>query len=123
MPSSYYVEFTAFINERIRPEGFPREVKVQETFENIENTAHLQFKVNERFIQLVTSAGLIILKNPTDILDSNIITFDKRWFVPWHMITHMGLRVERMPQVISTPQDSLVPHDPAPEEKPKDKVN
>ncbi len=123
MPSIYYVEFTAFINERIRPEGFPREIKVLEIFDNIESTAHLQFKVNERFVQLATSAGLIVLKNPSEILESGVVTFDKRWFVPWHMITHMGIRVERMPQRLSSSQDSLVPNDPTPEKNPKESVN
>lgn len=110
--STYYVEFTAYVNERIRPEGFPHDIKIQETFENIESTAHLQFRVNQRFIELATSAGLIAVKNPDKPIESGVITFDKRWFIPWHMFTHMGLRVELIPQSSNSPQDKLSPEEP-----------
>lgn len=122
MPSTYFVEFKAFIDERRRPEGFPHEVVVQETYDNVENTQHLQMIVNKRFIELVTSAGLVVLKNPSETQALGVITFDKRRFVPWHMLTHLEMSVKHMPEVSEQTQDVLSPSDPTPEKK-KEKVN
>lgn len=115
--STYFVEFTAYVNERIRPEGFPHDIKIQETFENVDSTSHLQFRVNQRFIELASSAGLIGVKDPNKPLESGVISFDKRWYVPWHMFTHMGVRVTLIPASLVSTQDSLVPVDESPEKK------
>ena len=118
--STYFVEFTAYVNERIRPEGFPHNIKIQETFENVQNTAHLQFRVNERFVQLASSAGLIAMKDQNAPIDSGVITFDKRRFIPWHMFTHLELRVELIAEPIISTQDGIVPVDKEPK---KESVN
>jgi hypothetical protein len=123
MPASYFVDFTAYVNERIRPEGFPKEVHIQETYENVENTSHLQMIVNDRFVKLVTSAGLVVLKDPTGIMDSSIITFDRRRFIPWHMLTHMELKVSLIPETNLQPQDSILPPELVQETKKKVVVN
>jgi hypothetical protein len=122
MSSEYFVEFTAYVNERIRPEGFPREVKLQDTFLNVESTEHLQYLVNDRFVKLVTSAGLVVLKDPDAITTIGVITFDKRRFIPWHMLTHMEVKVVLIPAQVR-PQDSIVPPNSEPDKKPKELVN
>jgi hypothetical protein len=107
--SSYFIDFTAFIDERKRPDGFRREVHIQETYNNILDTEHLQLIVNERFIKLVSSAGIVALKNPDEIIDSKI-TFDKRIFIPWHMVTHMSVNVMPITEPsIPISQDVLIP--------------
>lgn len=122
MPGTYFVDFTAYVNERMRPEGFPHEVHVQETYEDVQDTHHLQTIVNSRFIQLVTSAGLVVLKDPSEILDSSVITFEKRRFVNWSIITHMDVKVTRIPDLSLLPQDLLIPPDTT-ETKQSGKVN
>lgn len=121
MPATYFVDFIAYVNERIRPEGFPREVHVQETYTDIESTHHLQAIVNRRFVELVTAAGLVVLKDPTGLQDQSVISFDRRIFVPWHLLTHMTLKVTLIPQLRT--QDSLLPPELIPEKKPKELVN
>jgi len=123
MPASYFVDFTAYVNERIRPEGFPKELHIQESYENVESTSHLQMIVNDRFVKLVTSAGLVVLKDPTGIMDTSIITFDRRRFVPWHMLTHMELKVTLIPETNLQPQDSILPPELVTEPKKKVVVN
>lgn len=123
MPN-YFVVFTAHIDERKRPEGFPKEVYVKEQYNDCQSADHIKVIVNDRFIKLVTSAGLVVLKNPDEPLEENIFTFDKRVFVPWHMITHLYVDVEQlvMPP-IPTPQDSLIPVDDPKPEMPKETVH
>ncbi len=122
MPASYFVDFTAYVDELRRPENFPHEVHVQETYSDVENTNHLQAIVNDRFIKMVASAGLVVLKDSSGILDSSIITFDKRRFVPWHMLTHMEVSVKLITE-FPNPQEPLLPIRLAPEPKQKEKVN
>lgn len=123
MPASYFVDFTAYVDQRKLPVGFPTEVHVLETYSDVENTAHLQAIVNDRFVKMVNSAGLVVLKDPTGIIDSSVISFDRRRFIPWHMLTHMELRVSLIPEPSEQSQDSLVPNDPTVATKQKGKPN
>lgn len=122
MPASYFADFTAYVDARKRPENFPREVHVHETYGDVENIDHLKAIVNDRFIKMVSSAGLVVLKDPFDILDVSRVTFDKRRFVPWHMLTHMEVKVTLIAEPAS-PQEPLLPIHLAPEPKAKEKVN
>jgi hypothetical protein len=120
---SYFIEFTAFIDERKRPENFPRKVHIRETYNDIESIPHLQFKVNDRFINLIQSSGLVVMKNEDEPVDEGKVTFNKRVFVPWHMITHMELDVFHIPPKQVTSQDSIVPPSPTPPAPTKELVN
>lgn len=111
--STYFVNFIASIDERKRPENFPRQVYDRKVFE-VEDLQQLQAMVNRRFIELVSSSGMVVFKDETAIHDENKLTFDKRVFVPWHMITHMVLEVNMMP-VRPVTQDSIVPDNIAPD--------
>jgi hypothetical protein len=124
MPTdSYFVDFTAFIDERKRPEGFPKAIHIKDAYNNIESLEHLQYKVNERFVKLISGTGLVVLKDEDEIIDEGKITFDKRIYVPWHMITYMKLDVFHIPPSLSTVQDSIVPVSALPPEPTKDRVN
>ena len=124
MPTdSYFVDFTAFIDERKRPEGFPKAIHIKDAYNNIESLEHLQYKVNERFVKLISGTGLVVLKDEDEVIDEGKITFDKRIYVPWHMITHMTLDVFHIPASLSTVQDSIVPVSSLPPEPKKDRVH
>ena len=120
---SYFVDFTAFIDERKRPEGFPKTIHIKDTYDSVESIPHLQFLVNERFVKLANSAGLVVMKDDDEPIDEGKITFDKRLFVPWHMITHMKLDVFHIPAKPSMVQDSIVPTSLLPPEPQKDRVH
>jgi hypothetical protein len=113
--ATYFADYVAYVDERKRPEGFPHEVHIHETYGEVENTEHLKAIVNDRFVKLVTGAGLVVLKDPSEILDSTTITFDKRRFIPWHCLTHMELKVTLLPEP-SRPQDLLIQETPGTKE-------
>jgi hypothetical protein len=120
--SSYFVDFVAYVDRFKLPVGFPEEVHLQETFTKVESTEHLQFLVNERFKQLVMSKGLIVLINPEQPLETGHITFDKRRFIPWHMLTHMELKVQLIPEP-TAPQDNIAQSNPEPDKTPREWTN
>jgi hypothetical protein len=118
--SKYFVDFTAYVDERRRPENFPKEVHDKQVFE-VESIPHLQYLVNERFIKLVTSAGMVVLKDEDEPLEEGKITFDRRVFVSWGILTHMTVSVRLISD--GTPINNLiVPGHPVPD-KPKEVVN
>lgn len=122
--SSYYVEYTAFVDERKRPEGFPRYVKVKDTYTNVENIDHLQQIVNERVKVLATGSGIVALKDPDKPLEQGVITFDQRIFVWSHMLTHMEIsKVALITEPIIGAPYSIAQAEPAPVKKTKETVN
>jgi hypothetical protein len=113
--SNYFVKFTAPMDQRKRPENFPDEVSVVNLFYNVQNTEHLKQLVNQKFVELVTSAGLVVMKDPNAVIEQNMVSFDKRIFVPWHMLTSLTVEVKNLVEAPErNPQDSIVP----PEEPP-----
>jgi hypothetical protein len=120
--TDYYVDYTAFVDERKRPENFPKQVHVVRILNSIQGTDHLKHEVNQVFLELVTSAGLVAMKDPNEIVEQGMVTFDKRFFVPWHMLTHMQVDVKVLvrPEAV-IPQSPIVPTEP--EIKPEEKVN
>jgi hypothetical protein len=122
--SSYVVEFTAYLDVHKKPDGFPPFVQIIESYDDVQSTEHLKLIVNTRVTSLATAPGLIVFKKPTEIIESGHITFDKRRFVPWHMITHMEMRVELIPEPIRNAPDAMIPIDRTPaEKKEKETVN
>jgi len=119
---SYFVTFTAHVDERRRPENFPHKVHVKEVFDDVESIPHLQFLVNDKFLKLIASQGLVVLKNEDEPLEQGRITFDKRIYVPWHMITHMELDVKHIAKVVN-PSELIIPPAINSEKKPPELVN
>ena len=107
--SSYVVRFTGYIDERKRPENFPKTVEIIESYGQIETTDQLKMLVNSRVTDLAMAPGLIALKNPTSMIDTTHVAFNKRRFVPWHMITHLEMQVELSPEPASHQPDPILP--------------
>lgn len=110
--SSYFVEYTAYIDERKRPEGFPHFVQIQETYSDVESAEHLKMIVNQRVTQLANNPGLVVFKNPDEPIDATGITFSKRRFIPWSMFTHMEMRVEIIPEPFKSSLDEMTADNP-----------
>jgi hypothetical protein len=92
--TDYFVDYTAFVDERKRPENFPKQVHVINILNNVQSTEQLRTFINNSFTNMVTSAGLVCMKDPNAIVEQNMVTFDKRFFVPWHMLTHLIVDVK-----------------------------
>ena len=107
MPS-YLFEFTANIDERKRPENFPNEIYVREQYPEIENDHQLQELFNSRFVTMIKNPGLVVFPDESEIIQTSL-TFDRRIFVPWHMITHFRGRVKL---ITPHPSESLIPAEP-----------
>lgn len=121
--STYFAEYIGYIDERKRPENFPHEIRIQDIYENIESTEQLQSLVNEKFVRAASTAGWVVLKEPAEIIDSVVILFNKCRFVPWHMLTHMELKVRLIPSPAVLTQDVIVPSNTTPDSNTKALVN
>lgn len=110
--SSYVVEFIAYIDRTKCPKQLDDTVSIFDIHKNVESTDHLKYLVNKKFLELVTSVGIIALKEPHAIIDEQIVTFDKRRFIPWHMITHLEAKVTLMPEPTKGVPDLLIPMGP-----------
>ena|SRR5271166_3021648 len=121
MPN-YFVRFTAHIDERKRPENFPKEIYIDETYENVEGGAQqIRQIANQRFLQLAMANGLVSLKKQ-ETMEQELVTFDKRVYVPWHMITHMHMKVTQLVEVPDVKAPDPIAPEPPPE-KPTASVN
>lgn len=104
----YFIEFSAYVDERKRPENFPHVIHIGETYD-VPSEEALKEVVNGRFVALVTSAGLIAMRDEDKPIETKL-TFNQRRFVPWHMITHMEVEVNMIqPEPPKVPQDLIVP--------------
>ena len=121
MPN-YFVRFTAHIDERKRPEGFPHEVYVDQTYENVEGAQQIRNIANQRFLELAMANGIVTLKKQGETLDQELVTFDKRVYVPWHMITYMHMQVNQLVEPSPKAPDQLAP-EAVPPETPTVQVN
>jgi hypothetical protein len=110
MAGDYLLEFEAHIDERKRPENFPKSVFIREQYGNIEDS-QLKELYNTRVKTIVTNPGIVVFPEDESI-DASKLNFDQRIYIPWHMITHFHGRVTLMtPQLPKTPLESLVPAD------------
>jgi hypothetical protein len=83
----YVVEYTYHIDERKRPEGFPKTVSIIDHYEKIDGEQAIVELYNNRFRSLAKEPGVVVFLDQTKI-DSSKIDFNSRVFIPWHMITH-----------------------------------
>lgn len=102
MPN-YLFEFTAHIDERKRPEGFPRQLVIRESYENIPSDEVLRELYNERLKVMAISPVLVFTDDIEHLIPES--KFDKRIEVPWHMITYFHGSVKL---VIPPPEPSAL---------------
>jgi hypothetical protein len=122
MPGSYLFEFTAHIDERKRPEGFPKKVFVREQYQDLPDE-EVKNLYNQRVKSMVTAPGIVVFLDDHEIILTDL-SFDQRTYIPWHMITHFGGRaVVITPKPEPTPLEALFPpNGPAPQEAKKETV-
>src|SRR6266850_7281519 len=93
--SDYAIEFEAHIDERRRPENFPKSVFIREQYQNVESDAQLKEIYNARVKTIVTNPGIVVFPE-NEIIDGSALNFDQRVYIPWHMITHFHGSVKIM---------------------------
>ena len=97
----YILTFTGYIDERKRPERFPRviEDKIIWSFDKTEDLVNF---VNNRVALYAKNQGMGVTLDEKVIEDLSIVDTNRMW-VPLHMITHMTATYKaitgEMPQV------------------------
>jgi hypothetical protein len=115
--ADYLLEWEAHIDERKRPEGFPKSVFIREQYGNVDDS-QLKELYNTRVKTIVTNPGIVVFTEDEPI-DATKLNFDQRVYIPWHMITHFHGRVKLVTPapVPETPLESLAPQDPVVEKE------
>ena len=117
MNRNFLVRFTGHINERIRPENFPKEVFVDYTLEDFADE-HVKKFVGDRMTDFIRQQGMVVHKNQFEVIDENTLRFDKKMFVPMTMFSYLDMQVsiiqDQMPQEMTEgkaalPDGSTVP--------------
>jgi hypothetical protein len=94
---AYTAKFIGFINERKRPENFPKSVYCIGTY-SAQNNSHLAEMLNTEFSTIIANQGMMISTDPEQLIDlTNVVENMKtRVFIPIHMITHIKVEVKPM---------------------------
>ena len=97
----WIVTFTGYIDERKRPERFPRVIK-DVLAVSFQNSIELVNFVNARNEMYNRNQGMGINLDPSALEDLSIIDTKRVW-VPMHMITHLTATIKNvigeMPQI------------------------
>lgn len=91
----YMVKFIAAIDERKRPENFPRSVFAIGTYSAADNR-QLAGQINDEMMGILQMHGMMISTDPAATIDMMKVTTEGRVFVPMHMITHFRTEVKSM---------------------------
>lgn len=105
MIAQYHVRFTGRIDERKRPENFPKEIYVDAVYQ-VDSEEMLANEVNKDAIAFIKNQGMIIMLDPAQIQDSRV-SFDKRLFIPMHMITSIGCVVKKLVSAMPEFEDGV----------------
>lgn len=84
----YLVRFIGHIDERKRPENFPKEV-YSDLMVRVQAEKELKDAINQQSMVFITHQCMIVPKNPDAIQDMGKAVRDARMIVPLHMITHI----------------------------------
>jgi hypothetical protein len=106
---NYLIVFIFHIDERKRPERFPKEI-FDNVFVNSDTKQGLVDAVNNESVKYIRMQGVSVRKDPSAMEEPNKVD-TARMFVPMHMITYFEAKVEpilgEMPVVDETGLASL----------------
>lgn len=91
----FYVRFTGHVNDRIRPEGFPREIYADFIWK-VENEAELRYNINEMCKVFVGQHSMIVPRDPSGIEVPGKPTLDSRILVPIGMLSHISTTTKKI---------------------------
>jgi hypothetical protein len=97
----YIITFTGYIDERKRPENFPRKIEDVQVVSFPDGDALVNY-VNKRVFMYAANQGMGVAIDKGAMEDMRIIDTNRMW-VPTHMITHITATYKtimgEMPQV------------------------
>lgn len=89
---NFFVRFIGHVNERIRPEGFPREIYVDYVLQEVTDE-QLKNMVQAYMDQFVKQNGMVAKINHSETEDETRLSFNKKMFVPMFMIAFIDISV------------------------------
>ena len=101
MPVDFMVRFVGHIDERRRPENFPREV-YSDLLCRVEDDQGLKKAINDMCMVFLTQQCMVVPKVPGTMEDAKKLKPDARMVVPLHMITYIDTITKRLSAL--TPQ-------------------
>lgn len=104
MSKNFFIRFTGHINERIRPEEFPKEIYVDYIVQDVSDE-QVKNLVQMYMEQFVKQNGMVVKRNHSEMEDETTLVFDKKMYVPMPIIAFITAEVsilaDLMPQEIS----------------------
>jgi hypothetical protein len=91
----YMVRFIGHVDERKRPENFPREI-YSDLIVRVRDEKDLKSSINAQSVIFITSQCMIVPKDPDAIQDTSKPVHDTRMIVPLHMLTHISTITTRI---------------------------
>lgn len=98
----YLITFIGHIDERKRPENFPRQI-IEQLIVEAETKDQIVSAVNDYSMKYIKVQGMSVKRDPAGVTDVAKIDTD-RMFVPMHMITY----IEAKHQIVITPAPELL---------------
>jgi hypothetical protein len=96
--ADYLVKIIGHIDERKRPENFPKEIHILEAVANADKKFLVDF-VQKQMKNIVYVQGMGVSRDPAAMQDPNKLDTN-RMFVPMHMLTHIDAEVTELQQEI-----------------------
>ena len=87
----YAIFYTGHVNERVRPEGFPKKIG-DHVVVHVNSKEELVQKVNDFMAIFVRNQGMVVRKNPGAMEDPAKLDTN-RMFVPMALLSHIDSRV------------------------------
>ena len=95
--ASYTAKFIAHIDERKRPENFPKQVFCIGTY-RADNNGQLAEQINSEMTTIIQNQGMMISTDPEQVVDLTnvLVNLKNRIFIPIHMITYIQTELQQM---------------------------
>ena len=90
----YFVQYVGHVNERLRPEYFPKLVYVNVIFQ-VANKEELQKNVNQFAAGFIAQQAMIVFKDPESV-QGRELDLEKRMIVPMGMLSHIDCNIKLM---------------------------
>ncbi len=82
---NFFLRFTGHVNERIRPEGFPKEVYVDYVLQDCPDE-QLKSLIQVYLDQFVKQNGMVVNRKQAEMEDQSKLVFNQKMYVPMYMI-------------------------------------
>jgi len=102
----YLVTIIGHVNESVRPEGYPKQMKVLGVY-SVPNAEKLKEYINTEIAAICRNGGMVVQRDSAQLVDISQLDPKDKLFVFNHMFTHLTTEVQRL--VVLPPQVPFLP--------------